>query len=458
MKKAALGAVVLLLSTQNGFGDMQQSFSQKKDKDKELSLTLSGKMLFDSFLGNQTEKRVYTFRNNAAVTTGSRFSAQALSAPEKGRPNMFAVDSSKVNFEGKGKSGEWTYILNVTFSGDKYSFTSVREIYGSIEHPGVGILIFGDTRGVEDRSAFGPSDFLAGTGGTDGNFFRFINLTTGLWMAPSIVGDSGYSTKVEYYTPRLRGFQVGVSFSPNTQHMGEAMLRTDSSYSSSSPRPFDLESTCAGINYVYQRNNMSLSLSALGIFGKTQPALHGKPMLAANNTRSYDLGFVLGLGPWEIGAEYIMNGKSGTYENSINSVTPQINNGSIPLTTYRTLPTKAYEAGKATKNWSINCGIGYTSGPARITLGYFRTQRNTGFRDLTTQKIGKASGYGWVVSTDYKIATGLVPYVEAAYYHMKNQDWAYMAAYSASALGDKDVYAVPSNKAKVVLGGIKVQF
>ena len=71
---------------------------------------------------------------------------------------------------------------------------------------GFGRVELGREDGAADNMFIGGEDFQAGTGGIDGD---------GVNLNINLVGDSGDAAKVTYFSPRLGGFQVGASFTPD---------------------------------------------------------------------------------------------------------------------------------------------------------------------------------------------------------------------------------------------------
>ncbi len=61
------------------------------------------------------------------------------------------------------------------------------------------------------------------------------------------------------------------------------------------------------------------------------------------------------------------------------------------------------------------------------------------------------------LSAEYQLAPGLASYIEGVIYRMKNPDWAYIGS-AFSAMTGLPFQAVPSNTAKVILSGFKIQF
>lgn len=460
--------------------------------DEDLTLSISGKVQFDSFEGKNDNtwqyKFVYTPPKQGVYTLEEWNQAIALPAVQsagyevldnynvggkeyvlgalpgyvvgKGKPTkveetFFSLDRSRVTFKAEGKRNGVSYGLIVSLTGNMGTSRSVKEAYIAVEHVTGGGFYAGNTTGMEDRIGVAPMDFLAGGGGTDGNWTRFVNFTTGLFPFMSMVGDTAWATKVGYVTPRIFGFACGVSFTPNTQHLGEMVMKTGSPYSEDI-LPYDRQSVCTGINYLAEGQGSYIQASAVMLRGRTYPEIYGKTALERYHTKSYDFGLNVGVGPVELGAELILSGRSGMMRLD-GSAQPALSKSDVPGVTE--LPLKHYNAGSAGKHYLFNLGAAVAFGSSKVSLAYLKESLNTGF--ITSGKSGKATAKAWVFSAQYTIAPGFVPFVEAALYRMKNPDWAYMCSYRLQAAADGDLNKMNgtgNNEAKVFLTGLKVQF
>jgi hypothetical protein len=413
---------------------------------KEYNVKIGGKLNFSFYSGANKHKHTYLFTGkflNDLYQSGQKLNTYELSS-------MAALNSSRFTVSADRCVAGVKYSFNLALTGDQNSTKSVREIYLKAETDQAGAFIFGNTKGVEDRFVACPSDFLVGSGGTDGSFGRFVNMTTQCTMSPSLLGDPKESTKVCWISPRTNGFQIGASFTPSTQHYGEANMNTAYADLKKPYQPFDINSLALGINYLARFGEATLNLSFVHLRGQSRGELPDRPLLARANTRVYDVGCVLSLGPWVLGAEYINNGKSHRFSNNYLNVNPVIDGVK--------LGQKDYIASKAGKNWILNTGIGYITKTAGVTFSYLHSERRTGFvTPNTTEKSVKSVGNSYVLSAEYYLAPGLSPYIEGGIYTMKNPAWAHMS-YAVVKMTELEFVGVPSNKAKVILTGIKLQF
>ena len=72
---------------------------------------------------------------------------------------------------------------------------------------GFGTIEIGRTSGAEDDMALGADTIATGTGGIDGDTAN---------LGDTQVENSGDAAKISYFTPRISGFQAGVSYTPDT--------------------------------------------------------------------------------------------------------------------------------------------------------------------------------------------------------------------------------------------------
>jgi hypothetical protein len=209
------------------------------------------------------------------------------------------------------------------------------------------------------------------------------------------------SRKISYFTPEIYGFQVGVSYIPDTGNLGGTTLKdasdsynkaTSYTYTSavvggvstattySEKKPIK-DAYSVGISYKHAFSDLiSVKLAATGEYGK--PANLGTTStykLAKLNT--YNIGGVVTLGNYSLVASYADLGKS--------------------MTSSQVLGTK-----RKTKYYTV--GGAYAQGPAAISLTYSKANQYTNKMNIYT------------LGTDYKLAPGLLPYAEVAFFNGKS--------------------------------------
>jgi predicted porin len=154
-----------------------------------------------------------------------------------------------------------------------------------------GRFEFGRRDGAEQLMYVGAEEAQAGTGGIDGdipniNFIEFEN--------------TDIAAKATYFTPRLAGFQLGASFTPDYEdNGGENQFQGE-----------DLEGENGiggGANWVGALGPLDLTLSAVGMFGKcesncTNGTDDGEGF--QDEQKSWAVGALVGFGEFTLGAGY----------------------------------------------------------------------------------------------------------------------------------------------------------
>lgn len=182
---------------------------------------------------------------------------------------------------------------------------------------GFGRVELGREDGAADVMNIGGEDFQAGTGGIDGDTRNLATTTNG-------VVESSDAAKVSYFTPRVAGFQAGVSYIPDTGD-GENGSDTD---------PGDWENTFeAGLNWTAAISGFDVTLSGVTAQGDAED-----PVTTAD-LESYAVGAGVEFAGFGVGVGYVIQN--------------EFREGDI-----------------------INVGAKYGFGPANVSVGYARDSRD----------------------------------------------------------------------------------
>ena len=391
----------------------------------------------------------------------------------KGRGYLFTVDDARLKFDITGKTDPgMDYGFTIVVDADTNKQKNIKENYlyfgGSW-----GKLTMGDVDGVEDTMAFYGGDPLGGTGGFDGNFDRVINFTTGAVVSPDLVGDTSRSTKIIYHTPRWKGLQAGVSYTPRTQHRGQAkadtLRGTKFAEYGANREIFDKHSFAGGVNFINKfTNGWELALSGTFIFGEAHAPckMNGRfirndlPVLSSyglgngsytiNNkfkdTGAFALGFLNSFKGFEWGGEFGWNGRS----HEVSSVT------------YRN-PANVTTTAKSKDSWFIDTGLAYNWGATKLSGGYFYGHRKAAAYNAVTDTVGSKTAKTHIFSTalDHKLAPGVLVFGEYAHYQMSNKGASLDAAIANYANGNyrsNSYYGVRSGKSNAFVLGTKIKF
>jgi predicted porin len=147
---------------------------------------------------------------------------------------------------------------------------------------GFGRIELGRNDGAEDLLLAGGEDAQAGTGGVDGDT---ANLCTGGCIDLNL----GDTTKATYFTPRIGGFQLGASYTPeSTDDGGRDGAGFDNGF-------YNLVS--GGGNWVGAFGGIDLTLSAVGVYGDGEDNQN-------DDRKDYAVGGLLGAGGLSFGATW----------------------------------------------------------------------------------------------------------------------------------------------------------
>lgn len=178
------------------------------------TLTGTGDRGYDFFMDNEVHVLAQGV-TDTGITYGSKIELEAGSGANVGsNPNVF-IDEAGLFFSGA---------------------------FGRLE--------LGRDDGAEDVMFLGAEDAQAGTGGLDGDTANLI---------PFGVQVTGDAAKISYFTPRVAGFQLGASFTPDTGDDGGDDTGGD----------FD-KVVGAGANWVGAFGGADLALTATGIIGEAE--------------------------------------------------------------------------------------------------------------------------------------------------------------------------------------------
>ncbi len=239
---------------------------------------------------------------------------------------------------------------------------------------GMGRVELGSNTDAAEALQVSPGNFARATGGVDGDWYLFVN-TGGVGGGQAFIlrtdlptahakGVTEDANKITYYSPRFSGFQFGVSFAPDQGDVGSATGFTGENNG-------DQEGVFnAGINYTGKYQNVGVQGSITGEWGSSETA-------ATEDLNAYAAGLALNYMGFSFGGSY------GDWQES-------------------TLPVAANQGDS--QFWTL--GAAYATGPYGISVTYLDAERNN--NDSNNLSVG----------ADYKLAPGLVPYIEANFFEL----------------------------------------
>ena len=263
---------------------------------------------------------------------------------------------------------------DVTADGDGEGLNADKTyIFGE---GGFGRVELGNNVSAADALQVDAGTIARATGGTDGDFYDYVNLTgvAGSGLPGGIAPDAKFifsddlptafqagitedATKITYYTPRFSGVQFGASYTPDQGDGGTAAGFTGDN-GTDYENVFNL-----GLNYTAQQGQVGIQASVTGEFADNESA-------AMENLNAYALGLVLSYGSFSVAGSY------GDWNDSFQAV------GSTDDSDYWTL------------------GGAYEQGPVGVSATYLNSDFAGNELDLLS------------LGADYQLAAGLVPYVE----------------------------------------------
>ncbi len=255
---------------------------------------------------------------------------------------------------------------------------------------GWGRVELGDNTDAAQALQVNSGTFASGTGGVNGDFYRYAFATSGaggsgFLIRPELpLANSGNgstfnedATKITYYSPRIAGFQAGVSYIPNSGDTGTA------AFSGS-----DFQNVIAGgVNFTTQYNQFAIKLAATGEHGDQKSDTTQDQHLSAWNA-----GGNVSFAGFTVGGSYGHVGEIAATNAS----------GVGGAATVNTVNGAHY--------W--DAGAGYAFGPWSASATYLESKVNPAGSDTRDNLF-----HNLVVGTDYKLAPGLVPYAEVSVYN-----------------------------------------
>lgn len=260
---------------------------------------------------------------------------------------------------------------------------------------GWGKVEFGATGDAGDRlrvdaSRFNSNTLASATGGIGGDFRYFANLGSNQYILPGLPTAAGFNgsagfngnafstpfneffataNKVSYYSPRIAGFQLGASFTPDIREKGTAT-------GFSGENDAAVENVInAGLNYeqAYDIDGTPLTIAA---------SLTGEIGSAEVATRDDLQAYAFGLSAGYMG--FTLGGSYGLLD-EMNALSATNTEGSY---------------------WTA--GAAYEFGPFSTSVTYLASEVDSSTIDSEFTNLS--------VGADYALAPGLMPYVEVSFF------------------------------------------
>ncbi|MCE3254776.1 MAG: outer membrane protein (porin) [Rickettsiaceae bacterium] len=245
-------------------------------------------------------------------------------------------------------------------------------------------------------------------------------------------GDLEDASKISYYTPRIAGWQLGASFTPDTGTNGtSATISGDNSG--------DIKQAIAyGVNYSDSFGNLGVAVSATGENGKFEQI--SSSTTKRENLKAYDIGVMLTYAGATIG---------GSYGNWGSSLQPKTGIYSCDYNDKKAFTDQDCAGANAGQKFSdsiyYTAGAAYQFGPFAASITYL----NSNFQENQYS----AGSFG----IDYKMAKGLMPYLEVTKFKFESNQPKSSDLVDQSQIANSD-RQLKDNQGYVVLAGLLFSF
>lgn len=188
--------------------------------------------------------------------------------------------------------------------------------YVFVEADRVGQVRLGYTNTVADNFIIGGHSLFKGYEGPGScNFGAFYNQSAGAIISTGCQADDDKAAKIAWYSPIIKGFSAGISFTPNGKYANtfrkkhsDANCDNDGCWDFAHTSAYSKNVLALAGKYEYgSQKSFNAALSICGWFGKGES---GVDNFAVRNIRSYGIGGNIGYKDFKIAVGYIDNGKS----------------------------------------------------------------------------------------------------------------------------------------------------
>lgn len=377
--------------TIGGYADVQVGASIQEEAFQELTNTVPGTDSFGSPIDvpsphsrdihTQTDTELH-IRIDGSTDNGLKYGALI---------ELEADTNSDDDALGNGNNAERTFVYVETVAGRLEAGANVD---------------------AADKLRVDASSFASATGGISGDFYEYIDLDgsattasvpTPFYVLPGLPTavmpnevvnnthlERATANKVSYFTPRVAGFTVGASFTPDQAERGTAASFSSDANTGALGTNYVTAFTDvvnAGINYEGEFEGFGINASATGELGNAKKANGGAT--PHDGLKSYAFGLNLSFAGLTVGGSYAIIEEFGY-------------NGNVP-------------AGTDVEADYWTAGVGYEAGPFSASVTYLDSTIENG---AAPAAIGGSDGefQNLVIGADYQLAPGLVPYVEVSFF------------------------------------------
>ncbi len=287
-----------------------------------------------------------------------------------GRGYIFRSGEAEIGLEARNTADNGIlYGVEIILNVNTDDTANADKAYAFIDDENLGRLELGDQNDAIDRMFVAGEDALVGRQGWDGEVGNEFNFGD-TWIGAQN-NNTGKATKVTYFSPRIAGFQVGASFTPDSGLQGASFGERDDDG--------DFENVVGlAANYVADYNGLRVVLSIFGEFGDGEPDTsspgNSTGGTSVGDVETLGIGATIGYGGATLGAGYVDLNEAG-------------------------IPSVRQALGEDAGRW-WNVGAGYTSGPWGVSVGYYEATLGnvSGLSDTENSVVS--------IDADYAVAPG----------------------------------------------------
>jgi len=343
-----------------------------------------------------------TNQKNSAFYNQARFSVEATAKADAGFTygGVIGLATNANPSTGKNSSttdNTYAFIESSTGRvevGSNYSASKTMALSGGTVARGSGGAAGGDWDNFISKNYVDPvTGKVVGFTETTDSSDTISKTSKAFLTSNGLIGDSYNSgpnseqaNRITYYTPVVSGFQLGASYTPDTDNTSGQLGK---SYVALNPGTRTLKNAFnLGLKYTHDFEQVSIGLSAVGVSGKVSKN-------ETDTTKNHDLtggsvGGLISYGSFSASGNYgYMNKKFFTYDDAASVGT-------------------ALDP-KIAKNATFYSGaLAYVQGPFGVSLTYYASEN---------YNKNKFNAYG--LSADYQLAPGMKTYAEYVNFAMK---------------------------------------
>lgn len=317
----------------------------------------------------------------------------------KGVALHFANDVSDLFFliSGRTASGiEYKYKINFQAYSNAHPVVDQNYVEFNTKW---GTLQFGNVVGPEDTMIEDAGAIVGGTGAFDGSYYKVFNFSAFALRGDDNIGDTGYATKIVYYSPNICHFRFGVAYTPHTAHLGDHHLDTNGlngNHHVPGQRHFwpktakgvdviGLHNWAFGLSYKREWNNWGINVN--GAYINDQSYLHATtPGVARKKlhiTSAYQLGTIIGYRRAcghliQVAGGYLNNGHSRGLKHHMGTAITPTNNHLAQDYGFSADGIGTGGLSHGNSGQAYNVGAAYTMGAYKFAAAYQEMWRSTG--------------------------------------------------------------------------------